>query len=440
MNKQKIAYIGTGKMGKQMIFKLLKNGYEVNVYDKYKEAADTVVAAGAVWKDSPVQVAEEADLAITCLPLPKHVLENMLGGEGKPGALEGMKPGSTWLDFSTSDYNNTQYIAGEAAKKRVFSLEAPVSNLSHMGVDFGNVSFYVSGDKKGYEASEEALKCMGKIAFFVSEDIGKAQTIKLLTNLLFYTGATVLGEVLTIAKINGIPLLWMWDFIRASQGNSFVAEQETPFVFDGSYDYSCSLGINVKDMGLTVKLAEKLNVALPIGRIAEEIYREAGQKYDANDNQAKVIKLIEDENNLDLRVPGFTAPSPYGLNRSYVHAEEKVVDALGRIKPWPYKWEYAPPQEKLSEQLMDIAQSLADFMAYINYLILQEAKQLGKNVGLTDRLLVDAVRWSCGSSWVVDNIDYYQPNKDILEKIKGFDFGSQAKLPAITKILAHLSN
>jgi len=435
MSKQKIAYIGTGAMGKQHIYKLLKDGYEVQVYDKYPEAAKTVIEKGAVWKDSPKEAAKGADLVITNLPLPHHVLENMLG---ETGAVEGMRPGATWMDFSTTDYHNTQHIAGEAAKKGIFSLESPVSNLSHMGVDFCNASFYVSGDREGYDMSKEALDSMGKISFFVSNTIGEAQTVKLLTNLLFYTAMVTVGEALMICKVNHIPLLWLWDFMRASQGNSFVTEQVTPFIFDGSYDYSCSLEITVKDTDLTVKLADELNVPLPLGRIVEERYREAGQKYDARDNHVKVTKLIEEDNNLDLRVPGFTAPSPYGLDRSYVHSEKRVMDSFGRIKPLPYQLEYAFPEPLQDEKLMDIAQSLTDFMAYINYLSLGEANQLGKNMGLTDELLVDVIRWSCGTSWVFDNIDTYQPNPEIVEKIKSFDFGSQAKLPVMTKMLAHL--
>lgn len=437
MSQQTIACLGTGVMGKQLVFKLLEKGYKVQVYDKYKEASDPVVAAGAIWKDSPVAVAQDADLVMTILPLPSHVSENMLGDRG---ALSSMKPGSTWLDFSTSDYHNTQKIVGEATKKGIFSLEAPVSNLSHMGVDFGNVSFYVSGDKEGYEMSQPALSSMGKKSFFVSETIGEAQTVKLLTNLLCYTGIILLGEILTIAKVNGIPLLWMWDFIKASQGRNWAAEQITPFIFDGSYDHSCSLQIAAKDTRLTVKLADELNVPLPLGQITEERYRSAKEKYGSHENYVKVNQLIEEDNNLDLRVPGFTAPSPYGANRSYVHSEEKVADRFGRIKPRPYETEYAPPAEKLDRQLMDIAESIAEFMAYVNYLSWQEAYQLGKKRGLNKELLMDAIRWSCGMSWVGDHIDSYQPNPEIVKKIEAFDFCSQAKLPAIAKILAVLKS
>ncbi len=434
-HKPKIAYIGTGHMGRPMIFKLLKLGYPVQVYDKYPEAAKTVIEAGAVWCNTPKEVARNADIVITNLPLPHHVTENILG---ENGALAGMKTGSTWIDFSTTDYHNTKYIAEEAKKKGVYSLEAPVSNLSHMGVDFGNMSFYVSGDKEGFDASQEVLNDVGKISFFVMSKIGEAQAVKLLTNLLCYTAIVVLGEALIITKTHDIALDWMWEFMKASKANSFAAEQISPFIFDGSYDHSCSLEIAAKDSDLTVKLAEEFNVPLPIGRIIEARYRQAGEKYKSSDNYIIVTKLVEDENNLDLRIPRFTAPSPYGLNRNYVYSNEFVKDDFGRSKPHPYQFNYDRPQQKLQHPLEEIAQTLTEFMAYINYLVLQESYKLGQKIGLSQDLLVKVIRWGCGSSWVSDNENSYQPNDGIIAKFKDYNFDKKVKTPTINKIISLL--
>ncbi|TGO02611.1 hypothetical protein PN36_22060 [Candidatus Thiomargarita nelsonii] len=432
-NLKKISFIGTGSMGKPMIFKLLDKGYQVKVYDKYPEMAKSVMAAGAVWEKSPKEAAKNADIVITCLPLPHHLLENMLGEQG---AVEGMEKGTTWIDCSTTDYHNTKHIAGVAAQKGILSLEAPVSNLSHMGVDFANVSFYVGGDKQGFDDSEKALNSMGQISFYVGE-IGRGQTVKLFTNLLFYTAMVTWSELLIIAKASGIPLHWLWDFIKASQGNCFVTEQITPFIFDGSYDCSCTLEITVKDTALTVDLADELNVPLPIGRIVEERYRLAGEKYNPHDNHVLITKLIEEENNMDLRVPGFIAPSKYGANPNYVMPNEFVEDDYGRIKP-KLPANYKSPDKDLDASLIDLAQSLSDFMAYVNYEILQESYRLGKNMGLNQELLREVVRWSCGPSWVADHEDRFRPEKPVLEKIAAIETANpNLHLPAIRKIISH---
>ena len=59
--KCQITFIGTGSMRKPMVHELLKHGYPVRVYDRRREAAKTVVAAGAVWADTP----RESALAVT---------------------------------------------------------------------------------------------------------------------------------------------------------------------------------------------------------------------------------------------------------------------------------------------------------------------------------------------------------------------------------------
>lgn len=382
MSKQlQVGFIGTGSMGRPMILKLLQAGYPVQVYDKYPNTAETVVAAGAVWQDTPKAAAQGSDIVITCLPLPEHVLENMLHTDG---ALYGMKPGSVWIDTSTTDYHNTVHIANTAAKQGVLSLEAPVSNLSHMGVDFTNMSFFVAGDQAGYDFSQAVLDTQGKISFYVGE-IGRAQTVKLLTNLLFYSATVVAGEMLCLAKEANIPLDWMWDLIKKSQGNSVATEQFLPFLFDGSYDRSCTIEIGAKDMGLTVALADELGVPLPVGRIVEQRYRLAGERYDPQDFHIKVIQLSELDNQFDLRIPGFVAPSKYGANPDYVRPEDYVEDHYGRIKP---RVHYQPQACHLSPEQARLATTLCDFMAYVNRIVLEEADQLGRAMGLSQELLI----------------------------------------------------
>ncbi|MDX1521818.1 MAG: NAD(P)-binding domain-containing protein, partial [Anaerolineae bacterium] len=68
-NTFQIGFIGTGSMGRPMIHELLNKGYPVKVTDKYKSAADSVVAAGAVWADTPRETAAGSQVVITCLPL-----------------------------------------------------------------------------------------------------------------------------------------------------------------------------------------------------------------------------------------------------------------------------------------------------------------------------------------------------------------------------------
>lgn len=425
--KPKIGFIGTGNMGRPLIERLLKAGYEVQAHDINPEHASSVVVVGASWKDTPALCASTCQIVVTCLPLPHHVLENMTGDNG---ALSGMSEGSVWIDTSTTDYHNTLHIAKLAKQKNIFSLEAPVSNLSHMGVDFANVCFYIGGDEPGYRLSQTMLETMGRKSFYVGK-IGYGQSVKLLTNLLFYAATAVWAELLVMAKANDIPLHWLWDFVKTSRGNCFVSSQLTPFMLDGSYDHSCTLEITVKDMSLTVALADELGVEIPLGRIIAQRYNQAGLLFDSQENHVKVAALSERENNIRLNIPGFYAPSPYGANRAYRHSGDLVEDAMGRITPKP------APKFQSNSTLTDsskikLASHLVEFLACINKTILVEAWQIGRAMGLSDSLIEQVVNWSCGPSWIAENLNIYEPCFDsiaVIEKLQ-----QKLHLPVIEKI------
>ena len=427
--KTQITFIGTGAMGKPMVRELLKSGYPVKVNDKYKSAAEPLLKAGAMWADTPKESAVGSEVVFTCLPLPEHVYENMMG---ENGALEGMQAGSIWVDTSTTDYHNTLRIADEAIKKGIASLEAPVSNLSHMGADFANTSIYVGGDKKAYERVEEILRVISKISFHVAK-IGEAQTVKLITNLLFYTDTVICGECLALAQEAGIPLHWMWENTLNTKAFSVSVEQFMPFLFDGSYDNSCTLEIGHKDMNLTCDLADELQVALPLGRIVRDHYNETIRRWDSQDGHIIVCRITEEDNNISLQIPGFVAPSKYGANPDYVRSGEMVTDKHGRIKPkLPGSYKSPPFQPSPSQQ--ELFDTLTGYMTYINHIVFEECFDLGTGMGLGKELLEEVILWSVGTCWVTDNYKQYQPEAGIFKKMAAIE--TNLKLMTTKRILS----
>ncbi|MER9007638.1 NAD(P)-dependent oxidoreductase [Mesorhizobium sp. M0862] len=409
-NVDRIGFIGTGSMGRPMIAKLLEAGYQVDVYDIDPAAARDVLEKGARWHDAPRDAARDCGIVITCLPLPHDVFDNMTGEQG---TLAGMAPGSVWIDTSTTDYHNTIEIARRAAAIGVDSLEAPVSNLSHMGVDFANVSFFVGGPPGAYVRCEAVLQTMGAISFHVG-DIGQGQSVKLLTNLLFYAAAVASGHALCQSVQEGVPAQQAWRKFVASSANSVAIEQFVPFLLDGSYDRSCTLEITVKDLGLTVQLADELGVGLPIGRAVERRYSQAGRKFDRHDSHLRVVELAEVVFGVRLQVPGYRAPSKYGANPAHTPDQEFLTDPLGRIKP---KREHVFPLEDvpLSAIQIRLLESLVGELTHVNRLMLDEAFDLGRGMGLSDALMYDVITWSVGASAWSDRHAQQYSNEQLVD-------------------------
>ena len=57
-----VGFIGVGNIGAPIAGQLLKAGHALVVYDLRREAANTLLAAGAEWSDSPAALAAECEV------------------------------------------------------------------------------------------------------------------------------------------------------------------------------------------------------------------------------------------------------------------------------------------------------------------------------------------------------------------------------------------
>jgi 2-hydroxy-3-oxopropionate reductase len=65
---ERIGFIGLGAMGKPMTQNLIKADYPVRVLTRTRSKIDDLLAAGAVWCDTPKEIAQRSDVVITMLP------------------------------------------------------------------------------------------------------------------------------------------------------------------------------------------------------------------------------------------------------------------------------------------------------------------------------------------------------------------------------------
>src|ERR1700682_1944716 len=94
----KIGFIGLGIMGSRMAANLQKRGDSLVVYNRTREKAETLVAGGATWADSPAALAPQVEVVFTMLAHPGAVEDAALG---KDGFLPQLRPDRIWIDCST---------------------------------------------------------------------------------------------------------------------------------------------------------------------------------------------------------------------------------------------------------------------------------------------------------------------------------------------------
>jgi 3-hydroxyisobutyrate dehydrogenase-like beta-hydroxyacid dehydrogenase len=287
--KPTLFFIGVGNMGSPMAANLVKAGYPVMVFDVSRHKADNLLALGATWVDSLAEGAARAEVVMASLPGPVQVREVMLG---EHGVLAHVQPGTTVIDTSTSAVDLVRDLVALAKSRDVHFLEAPVTNAVDMAA-LGRLSVFVGGDKACFEKHKPIFDVIGEKIFHVGEP-GNGATIKLLTNLLWFVSAAAIGEGLMLGAKAGIPLHTVWEAIKSSAGNSWVAEHDVPSIFAGHYDPSFSLALCCKDLGLINDIAKSQGYELPMGGMAQTLFQQAMKTYGPDAAELHVVKLLEE--------------------------------------------------------------------------------------------------------------------------------------------------
>jgi 3-hydroxyisobutyrate dehydrogenase len=289
-NKPVLAFIGVGNMGNPMALNLIKAGYSVTVFDLDQSKTLNLQAAGAQVADSLQSAVQHAEVVMVSLPGPPQVAQVMLGDDG---VLAHLKPGTTVIDTTTSSVELIKQLVDVSSQKQIDYLEAPVTNA----VDFaalGKLSIFVGGSLTAFEKHKPIFEVIGEKIFHVGE-AGNGATVKLLTNLLWFVSAATIGEALMLGAKADIPLNTVWEAIKSSAGNSWVAEHDVPSIFAGHYDPSFSLALCCKDLGLINDIAHSQGYSLPMGAHALALFEKAKSVYGAEAAELHVVKLLEDQ-------------------------------------------------------------------------------------------------------------------------------------------------
>ena len=302
--KPRLFFVGVGNMGNPMAANLIRAGYPVCVFDKSVDKTANLISMGARGAQSLADGASQCDVVITSLPGPPQVREVMLADQGLVNLLP---RGATIIDTTTSAADLARELADKAQQRGIDYLEAPITNAIDAAAE-GRLSIFVGGNAPCFAKHKPIFDVLGNKVFHVGAH-GNGATIKLLTNLLWFVSAAAIGEGLMLGAKAGVPLETVWEAIKSSAGNSWVAEHDVPSIFAGHYDPSFSLALCCKDLGLVNEIARSQGYELTMGRFTESLFREALEKYGESAAELHVVKLLEERAGLLLRPPHGQVPS-----------------------------------------------------------------------------------------------------------------------------------
>jgi 3-hydroxyisobutyrate dehydrogenase len=172
--------------------------------------------------------------------------------------------------MSTSRPSLAQQIAGEAAKKNIASLDAPVSG-GDIGARNATLAIMVGGPKEAFEKVMPLFKLMGQNIALMGGP-GAGQHTKMSNQILI--AGTMIGvcECLLYAVKEGLDQQAVIDIIGKGAAGSWSLNNLGPRIVKGDFNPGFFVEHFIKDMEIALAEAASVGLSLPGLALVHQLY------------------------------------------------------------------------------------------------------------------------------------------------------------------------
>lgn len=297
MSKEAVGYIGLGQMGSGMVKSLIRAGFEVHVHDQRTQAVEAMVKEGAKAAGSNRAVAEKCRVVCASLPDPAAVEAAALG---EAGVLEGVKPGSVFIDMSSIDPNTSKKVHAALQEKGARMLDCPVGKGPPQA-EAGDLTLMVGGEVEVMEEVRPVLEAMGS-AIYHCGPAGTGAASKLINNLVSCSLAALSSEAVVLGAKAGVDLDTLCEIMASTAAdNRHLRITVMPRTLDGIFESRFKLALAHKDLGLACRMGLELGVPTPLGSAARVVHDMAMGMGLAEEDQGACIKPLEKAAGVEAR-------------------------------------------------------------------------------------------------------------------------------------------
>jgi 3-hydroxyisobutyrate dehydrogenase len=283
----RIGWIGTGVMGSSMAGHLLEAGHEVSVHNRTRARADPLVERGARWADTPAAAAEGAELVGLMVGVPADVAAVALGPDG---VIAHLAAGAVLIDFTTSDPALAIELFGAGTARRVGVLDAPVSG-GDVGARAATLSIMVGGRAEDFEQARPILETLGG-TIVRQGGAGSGQHTKLVNQILIAGTMMGLCEALLYARAAGLDPATVLQSVGGGAAASWSLANLAPRILADDLGPGFFVEHFVKDLGLALDHAGRMELDLPSLTLAHKLYTSLGSEGGGRDGtQALIVEM-----------------------------------------------------------------------------------------------------------------------------------------------------
>ena len=268
MAQATIGWIGTGVMGVSMAKHLMAAGHPLVIHTRTRARAEPLLAAGAQWAESPLAVAEQAEIVCSMVGYPEDVEVTHLGPQG---TLSAAKAPALLIDVTTSSPALAQRIAERGAALGTQAIDAPVSG-GDIGARTATLSIMCGGTEAAFQAARPVLDLLGKTVV-LQGPAGAGQHTKMVNQLLIAGTMLGMAEALSYAKKAGLNPETVLQSVGGGAAASWSLTNLAPRILKSDFAPGFFIEHFLKDLRIALDEARALGLDRPCATAAERTYR-----------------------------------------------------------------------------------------------------------------------------------------------------------------------
>ena len=296
----RVGFIGLGNMGGPLAGFVLKAGFSLVVHDLRREAAATLIEGGAVWADSPKDVAAQCKVICICVPGPPEMQAVTLG---ESGVVAGVSRGSVVIDHTTNDPGIVRDVGAALTARGADLLDAPLDG-GREGALEGQLTLFVGGDDAVLRRVKPVLDTFSRSVVWVG-GLGAGSITKLVHNALAMSIDLLLAECMTLGAKAGVAVPRLVEAFRqgciVSQNMTFTKRMPAT-LFRGDFTARFALALAYKDFRLAGDLAAQYGVPTRLLDLCQMELLEAMNRGWGDQDRIKASTLQEERAGVRLRL------------------------------------------------------------------------------------------------------------------------------------------
>ena len=265
--KQKIGWIGAGRMGIPMAERLIKAGYDVTVWNRTRAKAEPLAKLGGKVVDHLFEL-KDVDVLFSIVSTGKDVQEVLYGKNGV--SSQGGRLPPVVVDCSTISVEDSAAVREKLEQLGSDFIAAPVSGNAKV-IKAGKLSAVVSGAEAACKEAMPLIEVIAPQGVSYVGDGELARVCKIAHNVMLGVVIENLIEMTLLTNKMGVPRHAFLAFLNNGVMGSMFTRYKSPALVNCDWTTTFTPELLRKDLDLGLELGREMDVPLPVTAAAREV-------------------------------------------------------------------------------------------------------------------------------------------------------------------------